>query len=143
MKKYILLLTLLSTPCFATTQLQIHALKDNAVVVGYNIRTWNGPKQGMIDTKYTVAEAQAKFPTFLSKSESGTDNNTDVITVIYNDDGSVYKVEFHASTPTVFERTVKAGEALSAQAATEATATKDDVETKTGKDIGGGEVKPK
>lgn len=134
MKKYILLLALLSPPCFATSQIQIHALKNGAVVVAYNVITWNGTDEAMVTTKYTVAEAQAKFPTYFSKDESGTSKNPDRVTIIYNDDATVYKVDFQALG--TFERIVKSESELTIQAVTEAATVKDDIETKTGKPIG-------
>ena len=141
MKYLLFILATINLSAFATSQLQIHANKSNNVVVGYSVITWNGVDDAMVTTKYTVAEAQAKFPTFFNKSESGTVKNPDRITIIYNDDGTVYKADFQALG--TFERVVKSGEELTVTAVDEATATKEDIETKTGKDIGGGTIKPK
>jgi hypothetical protein len=135
MKKLFLLLLVLSTPCFATSQIQINARKDNGgVIVSYDVITWNGPNQDMITTKYTPLEAAQKFPNLISKSESGLSKASERIIQIFNDDGSINKVEFQV-VATKFERVEKPAEQLSASAVTDCTTIKADVETKTGTPI--------
>lgn len=137
MKTSILLFFTITLSALANSSLQIIAIKDKNGE-SYIIRTWNGPDEGMVDTKYTIAEAQAKFPTLIGKDESGTVKDPKRITIIYNPDGTIYKVDFQATGD--FERVVKTEDELTATALDEMIATKEDIETKTGASIDG---KPK
>ena len=142
MKKILLLLAALLFPLVSqASMLQIQAMRDDkGVLLHYHVITWTGPNESMVITKYTIAEAQEKFAGLITKAQSGTSSNPDRVILNYNDAGDLISMEYQVTIGT-FEKVVCKGESIPAAASTDATATKTDVETKIGKDIGGGPIK--
>jgi hypothetical protein len=143
MNKILILIAFLILPLVSqATMIQIQPIRDNkGVLQRYHVITWSGPDESMVITPYTIAEAQTKFAGLLTKNQSGTTTNPDRIILNYNDAGDLISMEFQV-TSGKFERQIFKGEAIPAATKTDATATKTDVETKIGKDIGGGPIKP-
>jgi hypothetical protein len=143
MKKLIILLTfcaLLNVQ--AGSMIQLHSVKDDkGVIQSYRTITWSGPNQAMVLTPYTIAEAQLKFGALMTKSTSGTSANPDRLILNYDDAGDLISVECHVTGGT-FEKVIFKGEAIPNQAKVDAGTAKTDLETKIGKDIGGGPIKP-
>lgn len=130
---YLILLTA-SLQVFATSQVQISAIKDSqGVTTSYQALSWNGEDGAMIITKYTIQEAQTKFGSLLTKQEAGTSKAPDRVMINYKDDGSLYSVDFQCVGK--FENQPKPQDRLSAQATSDAQTGKQDIETKTGKPI--------
>ena len=160
MKKYLIaLLFIVTANCFAAN-VRITANRDNqGTIVNYTASTWNGKDLGQVDTKYTIAEAQATFGKLLDGVELGTSASPDRHDLIFDDDGNLVKVVayvFSVRTYDIvngkpeneqhtgkYESVQKDSVDLSTEVKDDVVATKEDVETKTGKDIGGGEIKPK
>jgi len=135
MKYLLTLFLLISLEVFATSQIQIHAIKKDGVLLSYEVYTWNGDDKKMLTTKYSISEAQAKFGKLLQSGEAGTSKTPDRVIINFNDDGSIYKVDFQVLG--TFEAVLKSNSQLSTQAKTDATTGKVDIETKTGKSIKG------
>lgn len=126
----------------ASSQIQLHAIRgSDGVIKSYRAITWSGPDGAMTFTSYTVAEAQLKFSVLLERSSSGTSVNPDRLILNYNEDSGLASVEFHVTTGN-FERTIQKNGAISTDVKIDASAARVDLETKIGKDIGGGPIKP-
>lgn len=95
----------------------------------------------MVVTKYTIAEVQTQFGGLLTKGQSGTSGTPDRLILNYGDAGGLKSVEYHVTSGT-FERVIKKEEAIPVASKTDAVTAKTNVETKIGKDIGGGPIKP-
>lgn len=136
MKNILLILLILSTPAFGS-QIQIYAVKGDGVVVGYKVKTWNGPDRGEITTQYTAEEAQSKFSILVSKTESGLSKIPDRAFLNYNDaTGELVSIDYQV-TEGSFDRFLKGFGSLSTEAKNESEICKDDIEVKTGKNIDG------
>lgn len=114
---------------------------EQGVIQSYYTTTWTGPNQAPVYTRYTIAEAQSKFIGLLTKAQSGTSANPERLILNFNDDGDLISVEFQV-IGAQFERVILKGESIPSAAKTDAGTAKSDVETKIGKDIGGGAIKP-
>lgn len=128
-------------------QVQIHAMKNAAGAHEfYQVWTWNGPDLEMIITRYALSEVQSKFPSIFDKTESGTVNTPDRVFLNYNADGTILSVNFQTVSSKItggeFEGLIKPQPELSGKVHTEVLLVKGDIETKTGKDIDGGPIKP-
>jgi hypothetical protein len=143
MKKLLILLTFcVLSVSQATSSIQLHAIKDDkGVLKSYRVITWSGPDQSMVITPYTISEAQTKFGALLNKTTSGTSGTPDRLILNYDDAGGLVSAEFQVTSGS-FEKVTVKGEAIPNTAKVTAGTAKTDVETKTGKDIGGGEIKP-
>lgn len=160
MKKLSLFLIFtLSISCFADSQIHIFSNKDHTgAITSYTVRTWNGIDGAMIDTQYTVQDAVQKFGKLLDPNEVGTSSSPDRITLLYDNDGNLTRVisqntsiktysivDGEQKDPQVtgeIQVVEKSNDELSNAAKTDIANTKEDIETKTGKEIDGN-VKPK
>jgi hypothetical protein len=143
MKKLLFILAVLILPLSSqASTILIEAVRnEQKAIQHYKVTTWSGENQKPVYTKYTIAEAQTKFASLLTKNQAGTSGTPDRIILNYNDAGDLISMEFQVAGGE-FERTILKGEAIPLATKTDSTAAKTDVETKTGKDIGGGEIKP-
>lgn len=114
---------------------------EQGVVRSYYSTTWNGLDLAPVYTKYTIAEAQSKFVGLVTKTQFGTSVDPHRVILNYNDDGALISAEFHV-TGAQFERVIVKNGAISNATKVDAVTAKADVETKTGKDVGGGPIKP-
>jgi hypothetical protein len=155
MKKLILILSLaLTLSASADSLMIIHEIRevlnpktapDVSVLVGYRVETFNAKNGAPISTKYTVQEAQdIVFKKLLQGAAVGTSKNPQRIIAWFKPDGTVRSVDFQVIDKDDKLETVQKTEAdLPADVATDLSTAKVDVETKTGKDLSGGDVKPK
>lgn len=131
-------------PSLFAAQIQIHAVFQEGLLIRYDVYTWNGKDNAMIITKYSIPEAQTKFGKLLDFNEEGTSQKPDRIFLNYDDQGNLVNVVAQVTSVTAvkFEEAPRKNAAdLSTQAQADAVTTKDDIEQKTGKDIGGGDIK--
>lgn len=119
--------------------------KSLTVLVGYRVETFSGKNGSPVNASYTVEEAQDQvFKKLLSGADVGTSKNPQRVIAWFKPDGTVRSVDFQVLDKEDRLETVQKTEAdLPLDVATDLAATKADVETKTGKDIGGGDVQPK
>lgn len=103
----------------------------------YEVWTWDGDDGAMVKRIYTVAEAQGKFDKLFDPSVLKSGKVPSRVFIEYSDvDGLPLKIIAHETG--VFKTVPASTESL---AKTDATAIKDDIETKTGKGIDGGTIK--
>lgn len=127
-------------------EMQIHAHHNSSGAIdSYEVHTWNGTDGSFVVTKYTIEEAQSKFGKLLDATEAGTSKTPDRITVIYNNStGEVEKVTSQVLAVPVngtltgkLEDKPKTQSELSETVKTDASTAKEDIETKTGKELDG------
>ena len=150
--KYIitLLLFIAVNLAFGDSAIRITANRDNTgAIKDYTVTTWNGKDLAQVDTKYSVAEAQALYGKLIDGSELLTDRNT----LVFDGAGALIKVVSQSASvktydmvdgkPTnetitgEFASVVKSTDELPAAVQTDVTDLKTDIETKTGKPIDG------